>query len=53
MSKKFIRENKEYIILSWKSVFWPISNKSIKILEDSLRQFKRLDIPYQYIVKNN
>ena len=52
MCKKFIRENKEYIILSWKSVFWPISNKSIKILEDSLRQFKRLDIPYQYIVMN-
>jgi len=52
MYKKFIKDNKEYIILGWKSVFWPASNKSIKILEDSIRKFKQLDIPYQYIVMN-
>lgn len=52
MYKKFIKDNKEYIILGWKSVFWPVSNKSIKILEDSIRKFKQLDIPYQYIVMN-
>lgn len=52
MYKKFIKDNKEYIILGWKSVFWPVSNKSIKILEDSIRKFKQLDIPYQYIAMN-
>lgn len=52
MYKKFIKDNKEYIILEWKSVFWPVSNKSIIILEDSIRKFKQLDIPYQYIVMN-
>lgn len=52
MYKKFIKDNKEYIILGWKSVFWPVSNKSIKILEESIRKFKQLDIPYQYIVMN-
>ena len=52
MYKKFIKDNKEYVILGWKSVFWPVSNKSIKILEESIRKFKQLDIPYQYIVMN-
>ncbi len=50
--KKFEKDGKTYIIIGWKSVFWPVSNKSIRILETTLQDFKTLDIPFQYILLN-
>lgn len=50
--RKFEKQSKNYVILGWRSVFWPISNKSIKILEDTLQEFKNIDIPFQYILLN-
>lgn len=44
--------NKKYVVLGWKSVFWPVTNKSIKIIENTIRSFRELDIPFQYIVMN-
>ena len=41
-----------YIIIGWKSVCWPISNKSIKILEKTIQDFKSINIPFQYILLN-
>ena len=50
--KKFERNGKNYIIIGWKSVFWPVSNKSIKILENTIQEFRSLNIPFQYILLN-
>lgn len=50
--KRFERNGTSYIILGWKSVFWPISNKSIKILESTINEFKDKNIPFQYILLN-
>lgn len=50
--RKFEKDNKTYIIIGWKSVCWPVSNKSIKILETVLQEFKGLNIPFQYVLLN-
>lgn len=50
--KKFEKDNKTYIIIGWKSVFWPVSNKSIRILETTIQEFKTLNIPFQYVLLN-
>lgn len=50
--KKFRKDNKEYIVIGWNSVYWPVSNKSVKIIEDTLEHFKNTDIPFKYIVMN-
>ena len=50
--KKFERDGNTYIIIGWKSVFWPVSNKSIKILENTIQEFKSLNIPFQYVLLN-
>lgn len=50
--KKFRKDNKEYIVIGWNSVYWPVSNKSVKIIEDTLEYFKNTDIPFKYIVMN-
>ena len=50
--KRFSKKGKDYIIVGWSSVFWPVSNKSIHIIENTIRTFKGLDIPFQYIVMN-
>lgn len=50
--KKYERDGKSYIIIGWKSVYWPVSNKSIKILETTLQDFKTLNIPFQYVLLN-
>jgi len=50
--KKLERNGESYIILGWKSVFWPTSNKSIRILEETIKDFKKLNIPFQYIILN-
>ena len=50
--KRFVRDNKEYMILEWKSVLWPVSNKSVKIIENTIKSFKKLDIPFKYIISN-
>lgn len=50
--KKFIVDNNYYIVLGWNSVFWPVSNESVKIIEGTLKRFKKLNIPFQYIVIN-
>lgn len=50
--RKFERDGKIYIIIGWKSVYWPVSNKSVKILENTLQEFKELNIPFQYILLN-
>ena len=50
--KKFIKDKKEYIILGWDNVFWPATNKSIKLLEKTIKKFRKLDIAFQYIVLN-
>lgn len=48
----FIRNKNRYIILGWKSINWPTTNKSINCIEDTIRSFRKQDIPYQYIVMN-
>ena len=50
--KKFEKDGKTYIILGWKSVLWPISNKSIKILEKTIQEFRNSNIPFKYVVLN-
>lgn len=50
--KKIERNGELYIILGWKSVFWPTSNKSIRILEETIHDLKKLNIPFQYIILN-
>lgn len=50
--RKFERNGKTYIILGWNFVFWPASNKSVRILEKTIQEFKSLDIPFQYILLN-
>lgn len=50
--KKIKQNGKVYIILGWNSVFWPTSNKSVKIIEDTMKNFKMLNIPFQYILLN-
>lgn len=50
--KKIERNERIYIVLGWNSVFWPTSNKSVKILEDTIKSFKKLNIPFQYILLN-
>lgn len=50
--KKFEKNGTDYIILGWKSVFWPTSNMSVKILEKAVQEFKELNIPFQYILMN-
>lgn len=50
--KKFEKGGKIYIIIGWKSVYWPVSNKSVKILENTIQEFKELNIPFQYILLN-
>lgn len=52
IKKTFYKDNNEYIILGWKSTYWPTSNVSVKILETTLSSFKVLNIPFQYIVMN-
>lgn len=52
IKKTFYKDNNEYIILGWKSTYWPTSNKSVDILETMLSSFKSLNIPFQYIVMN-
>lgn len=50
--RKFQRDGKDYIIIGWKSVFWPVSNKSIRTLEIAMKDFKDLNIPFQYVLLN-
>lgn len=50
--RKFEKDNEFYIIIGWKSVFWPVRNKSVNILENTLQEFKSLDIPFQYVLLN-
>lgn len=50
--RKFIKDNNSYIIIGWNSVFWPVSNKSIKVLEETLKEFKERNIPFQYVILN-
>jgi len=50
--RKFKKDDKVYIIIGWKSVYWPVSNKSIKIIETTIKDFCKLRIPFQYIVLN-
>ena len=50
--KSFKRNGNIYVIIGWKSVFWPVSNKSVKILESTIKEFRNLDIPFQYILLN-
>lgn len=50
--RKFQKDNINYIAMGWNSVFWPVSNRSIQIINNTIRSFKRLDIPFQYIVMN-
>lgn len=50
--RKFEKDNKIYIIIGWNSVFWPTRNKSVNILENTLKDFKNLNIPFQYILLN-
>lgn len=50
--RKFEKDGKVYIIIGWKSVYWPVSNKSIRILETSLNEFKNINIPFKYILMN-
>ena len=50
--RKFEKNNNLYIIIGWNSVFWPVSNKSIKILEETLKEFKEKNIPFQYVILN-
>ena len=50
--KKFEKNGQAYVIIGWKSVFWPTSNISIKILENTVREFKETNIPFQYILMN-
>lgn len=50
--RKFERDGKVYIILGWKSVCWPVSNESVKILETTIQEFKKINIPFQYILLN-
>jgi len=50
--KKFEKNAVEYIILGWNSVFWPTKNKSVNILEETLRKFKTINIPFQYVLLN-
>ena len=50
--RKFKKDDKTYIIIGWKSVYWPVSNKSIKILEETIGEFKYLNIPFQYVLLN-
>lgn len=50
--RKFERNNTIYIIIGWKSVYWPASNKSINILESVLKEFKDMKIPFQYMLMN-
>lgn len=50
--KKFEKNAIEYIILGWNSVCWPTKNKSVNILEETLRKFKTINIPFQYVLLN-
>lgn len=50
--RKFERGGNKYIIIGWKSVFWPVSNKSIRILESTIQEFKNMNIPFQYVLLN-
>lgn len=50
--KKFEKNNVEYIILGWNYVFWPTKNRSVNILEETLKHFKIDNIPFQYVLLN-
>ena len=50
--RKFDKDSKTYIILGWRSTFWPTSNMSVKILEKTMQDFKTMNIPFQYILMN-
>lgn len=50
--RNFTKDGKQYKVIGWSSVYWPISNKSIQILEKTIKSFRGLNIPYQYIVMN-
>ncbi len=50
--EQFEVDDKQYIAIGWSSVFWPVSNKSVKIIENTIKEFRKLDIPFQYIVMN-
>ncbi|MBP3254936.1 MAG: hypothetical protein J6M60_00380 [Clostridia bacterium] len=50
--KKFEKDNKTYIIIGWKSVYWPVSNKSINVIETTIDEFKENRIPFQYVLLN-
>lgn len=50
--RKFEKDGKSYIIIGWNSVYWPVSNVSIRIFENTIQQFKNLDLPFQYVLLN-
>ena len=50
--RRFQKDNGNYIVIGWSSVYWPSSNKSIKILEKTLNSFVNDNIPFKYIVMN-
>ena len=50
--RKFEKDSKTYIVIGWKSKYWPSSNKSVKLLENTMREFIKLKIPFQYVVLN-
>jgi hypothetical protein len=50
--KKFKQDGTTYVVIGWKSVFWPVSNKSIKILEKTIQEFRKSNIPFKYVLLN-
>lgn len=50
--KEFKKGKQEYIAIGWESVFWPVSNKSIQIIEETVKSFRKQNIPFQYIILN-
>lgn len=50
--KEFNVKGKKYVVIGWDSVFWPVSNKSIMIIENTIKEFRKHNIPFQYIVIN-
>lgn len=50
--RKFEQNGKVYIIIGWNSNCWPTSNRSIKLIENTINRFKKLKIPFQYVVLN-
>lgn len=48
--KEYSAFKEKYVILIWTSTYWTENNFAVKCIQDSIKEFRRMDIAYKQII---